>query len=235
MPDRRADYRFARRPAWIAGHLLAGSTVVVFVALGFWQLDRLDARKAQNELVVARAAAEPVDVGESLDPGSDAQAVDELRFAAVTATGTYEGEAVVVRATQDGLSGGRVFSPLALADDEEVMVLRGFVAQRTDGTIPVPEPPAGEVTVDGFAIPIRRLEPIARQSLDDSAATAAGERLPVVVQATEPDSDQLEVVPPPDLDDGPHLSYAVQWFLFAAVVAVGYPVLLRRRARQVGS
>jgi surfeit locus 1 family protein len=235
MPDRRADYRFARRPAWIAGHLLAGATVVVFVALGFWQLDRLEARKAQNELVVARAAAEPVDVGEALEPGSDKQAVDELRFAAVTATGTYEGEAVVVRATQDGLSGGRVFSPLALADDEEVMVLRGFVAQRTDGTIPVPEPPAGEVTVEGFAIPIRRLEPIARQSLDDSAATAAGERLPVVVQATEPDSDQLQVVPPPDLDEGPHLSYAVQWFLFAAVVAVGYPVLLRRRARQVGS
>jgi surfeit locus 1 family protein len=235
MSDRRADYRFARRPAWIAGHLLAGATVVLFVALGFWQLDRLDARKAQNELVVARAAAEPVDVGEALDPASDAEAVDDLRFAAVTVTGTYEGEAVVVRATQDGLSGGRVFSPLVLADGEEVMVLRGFVAQGSDGSIPAPEPPTGEVTVEGFAIPVRRLEPIARQSLDDAASTADGERLPVILQASEADSDQLQVVPPPDLDEGPHLSYAVQWFLFAAVVAVGYPLLLRRRARQVGS
>jgi cytochrome oxidase assembly protein ShyY1 len=235
MSDRRADYRFARRPAWIAGHLLAGATVVLFVALGFWQLDRLDARKAQNELVAARAAAEPVDVGEALDPGSDAQVVDEIRFAAVTATGTYEGEAVVVRATQDGLSGGRVFSPLVLADGEEVMVLRGFVAQAADGTIVAPAPPPGEVTVAGVAIPVRRLEPITRRSLDDAAATAAGARLPVVIQASEADSDQLQVVPPPDLGEGPHLSYAVQWFLFAAVVAVGYPLLLRRRARQVGS
>ena len=115
------------------------------------------------------------------------------------------------------------------------MVLRGFVAQGSDGTIPVPAPPPGEVTVEGFAIPVRRLEPIARQSLDDAASTAAGARLPVIVQASEADSDQLQVVPPPDLDEGPHLSYAVQWFLFAAVVAVGYPLLLRRRARQAGS
>src|SRR5215203_59635 len=127
--DRRPDHRFARRPAWIAGHVLAGATVVLFVGLGFWQLDRLDARKARNELVVARAAAEPVDVGETLDPGSGAPAVDEVRF-----------------------------SPLALADGEEVMVLRGFVAQGADGTLVAPDPPAGEVTVDGLAIPVRRLE-----------------------------------------------------------------------------
>ena len=38
----RPDYRFARRPAWIAGHLLAGGMVLLMVILGFWQLDRLD-------------------------------------------------------------------------------------------------------------------------------------------------------------------------------------------------
>lgn len=34
----------------------------------------------------------------------------------------------------------------------------------------------------------------------------------------------------PTLDEGNHLSYAVQWFVFATVVAVGYPILLRRTA-----
>ena len=235
MPERRADYSFARRPAWIAGHLLAGSMLVLFVIAGFWQLDRLDQRKAQNELVVARSSADPVDVGEALDAGSTDAEADALRFAAVTATGTYAGEPVVVRVTQDGISGGRVFSPLALDDGEEVMVLRGFVGQQPDGSVVAPDPPAGEVTVEGLGFPIRRLEPVTRQALDASAADAGTERLPVIVQATTADSPELRVVAPPDLGEGPHLGYAVQWFLFATVGAVGYPLLLRRRARQADS
>ena len=37
-------------------------------------------------------------------------------------------------------------------------------------------------------------------------------------------------VPRPELDDGPHLSYAVQWFLFSAIALVGYPLVLRKLA-----
>jgi cytochrome oxidase assembly protein ShyY1 len=39
-------------------------------------------------------------------------------------------------------------------------------------------------------------------------------------------------VPVPDLGEGPHLNYAVQWFLFAAVGVLAYPFLLRRQARE---
>ena len=38
---------------------------------------------------------------------------------------------------------------------------------------------------------------------------------------------------PPALDEGPHFSYAVQWFIFATVAIVGYPLILRRRAREL--
>jgi cytochrome oxidase assembly protein ShyY1 len=38
----------------------------------------------------------------------------------------------------------------------------------------------------------------------------------------------------PELGEGPHLSYAVQWFLFAAVVAIGFPVLVIRTASRRG-
>jgi hypothetical protein len=33
------------------------------------------------------------------------------------------------------------------------------------------------------------------------------------------------------LDEGPHLSYAVQWFIFSIIAIVGYPMILRRTAR----
>jgi cytochrome oxidase assembly protein ShyY1 len=38
------------------------------------------------------------------------------------------------------------------------------------------------------------------------------------------------ILPPPETDAGPHLSYAVQWFVFAGVVLISYPVLMVRTA-----
>jgi cytochrome oxidase assembly protein ShyY1 len=62
--------------------------------------------------------------------------------------------------------------------------------------------------------------------------------LPVVVQlktSAPGDDPSLAPIPLPELGDGPHLSYAVQWFLFAAVAAVGYVLLLRREAASAGT
>lgn len=41
-------------------------------------------------------------------------------------------------------------------------------------------------------------------------------------------------VPPPTLDDGPHLAYAIQWFSFAAIALVGGLIVLFRGQRSVG-
>ena len=32
--------------------------------------------------------------------------------------------------------------------------------------------------------------------------------------------------------DGPHLGYAVQWFIFTAIAVVGYPLVLRHVSRR---
>ena len=39
-------------------------------------------------------------------------------------------------------------------------------------------------------------------------------------------------VPVPTMDEGPHFSYAVQWFIFSTVAVVGYPLILRKRAAE---
>jgi cytochrome oxidase assembly protein ShyY1 len=39
--------------------------------------------------------------------------------------------------------------------------------------------------------------------------------------------------PVPELDEGPHLSYTVQWFSFALIILVGTFILLRKQAREV--
>jgi cytochrome oxidase assembly protein ShyY1 len=39
-----------------------------------------------------------------------------------------------------------------------------------------------------------------------------------------------ELLPPPEPSEGPHLLYAVQWFLFGGLALGGYVVLARREA-----
>ena len=50
-------------------------------------------------------------------------------------------------------------------------------------------------------------------------------------QSDPAESAVLEPVVKPDLSEGPHLSYAVQWFIFSVCVAVGW-VLAVRHSRQ---
>jgi len=49
-----------------------------------------------------------------------------------------------------------------------------------------------------------------------------------------PAGDLPRLIPLPELGDGPHLSYAGQWFLFSACAVVGWVVIVRRAARQGG-
>lgn len=209
------------------GHLLVAVAVVVMVNLGFWQLRRLDERQDRNDLVASRMAIPAVSIGALVDAGDDP---DPLRFRAVLAAGRFDGEAsAAVRTTQDGVTGGWVFDTMTLADTgERVWVLRGFAGLDRAGEVGRPEPPAGEVEVQGIAVPVDRLARTARSTLE---GIDAGGALPVVVQAAAAD-DPLVPVPVPDLGDGPHLAYAVQWFLFAGVAVTGYPILLRRRAAE---
>jgi surfeit locus 1 family protein len=59
--------------------------------------------------------------------------------------------------------------------------------------------------------------------------------LPVYLQLSEQDPPQVEGLPAPaplpELSEGPHLGYALQWFAFATIALVGYVVLLRRGRR----
>ena len=49
--------------------------------------------------------------------------------------------------------------------------------------------------------------------------------------AQDPAQDLPVIVSGPDLSDGPHLSYAFQWFFFAGSAVVVYALILRRKLR----
>ncbi len=173
-----------------------------------------------------------------------------------TAKGTYEAADTVTVAnrTLDGAPGGWVLTPLRLADGSAVVVNRGFLGFDRDGDLVPPDPPTGTVEVTGLAQTSQtrgrfgptdptgeKLETLARADLDRYQAQLDYEILPVYLQLESSEPAEAEaaagepaLVPlePPELDEGPHLSYAVQWFIFSAIALVGYPLILRKVARQ---
>ena len=236
-----ARVRFLLSPRWVLSHLLVILLVVVMINLGFWQLRRLDEKRDRNALVEARMDQPEAPLGDLLDAGDGASAVDGVRYRKVTATGRYDEEATVqVRnRSQDGAPGAWLVTPITIGGSERVAVIRGFVGFRPDGSFEPAEAPSGRVTVTGLAMDPDRLGGTAEQDLrpllaDDGVlpavlmADASDPPEPNGPDGANPEQATIEPVPKPELSEGPHLSYAVQWFIFSTIAVVGYPIVLRR-------
>lgn len=241
-------YRFLLRPRWIGFHVLVVGAVVLMLNLGFWQLRRLDERSEFNATVTERIEQEAVPVEALVDELGDAPGTDDaeaVEWREVTASGTYLADQVLVfNRSQGGRAGDNVLTPLVLDDGRIVLVNRGFVPLGVD----VPPPPGSDVELVGRARPSeerRRGEltdsdegpvtEVRRVDIDRIAPQLPAEVVPfyidLVDSAPAPGASDPTPVPAPELDEGPHLSYAVQWFIFAACVAVGWVLAVRRSVR----
>ncbi len=247
-------YRFALRPRWILSHLFVLALVAAMVSAGFWQLSRLQEKRDRNDRVTARTAVAPIDVAGLAEPG-DFDTVGDLEFRRVTASGRYlPDEEVLVRSRSlEGAPGSWVLTPLLLADGTAVVVNRGWIPNPGElHEVPAASAaPTGPVQVAGLVRlaetrgrfgpqdpPEGRLTDLARADVARLDRQVDVDLLPFWVQLLEQSpapaaTGQPEPVPAPALDEGPHLSYAVQWFIFTTVAVVGYPLILRRRAREL--
>lgn len=252
-------WSFLWRPGWLLTHLLVAVAVVVMVALGFWQLERWQERRAQNALVEQREELAPADVAEVFPwgPGPNPAQAAEAAYRRVTVAGAYApSEQVLVRNRSfDGAPGYWVVTPLVTEDGWAIAVNRGwvpFASTDPDGAgWDAFAPPPGRVEVAGLL----RDADVAEGAVLDASAGRQGDRvttlprveladlarqvraplLPVYLDLREQDPAQPTAaplpVPAPELSEGPHLGYAGQWFIFAALTVVVYAVMLRRASR----
>jgi surfeit locus 1 family protein len=217
---------------------IAGFVVVALVCLrlGLWQVHRLRERRAANATAQA-ARLEPV---VTLD---GAHWDTTLVGRRVRIRGRYDHtHDIVLRGRQHGgVPGVEIVSPLlperaAMA----VLVNRGFVPSPDAVTVAsdsLREP--GLVTVEGIALPIgsgggASLQHGGRTSWArlDREGLSTGLPYPVypLYLRQLPDSSLPKFprrLEPPALDDGPHLSYAIQWFAFSIIALVFAGIMLR--------
>lgn len=244
------------RPRAIARHLLVLAVVGACVALGLWQLDRLDTLRSSNARAEARMAEPAVDLAALADPDAD-EPVDEaaLEFRRVEVSGTYRPDEEVLQRGQQhptsGQAGFHVLTPLELTEGGVVLVRRGWVPSSLDDP-PVAEaaPPTGPVTVSGvLERPVAQpgfgpQDPdegeLARVFHTDTARLdrqVDGELFPMVLRIdAEPPASLAADLPisagPPVLDERNHLSYAIQWFTFASLALLTYAAWLWSRQRR---
>jgi cytochrome oxidase assembly protein ShyY1 len=238
-------YGFLLRPKWIAFHLLVVVSVVSMLWLAFWQLDRLDDRRTFNALVAEQIDRPPSSLASLLEEAGDDPESIEWRQAIVA--GSYLPEQILwFNRSQDGLAGDNVLSALVTTDGTTVIVNRGFVPLGVD----LPAPPQTDVELlTRVRVPTERQrgqltdanasgEPVTevrRVDLDEIAGQLPGSVAPVYLDLVDArpaiGPADPSPVPGPALDEGPHLSYAAQWFIFATCVLIGWVIAIRRSIR----
>lgn len=227
--------RLMRQPRWIVGAIVALLLVVLFVNFGLWQLRRLDQRREFNAATESALQAPRVTVAE-LAVGS--VPIDEYRTA--TADGFYEegAEGVLELQSRLGQAGVHGLAALRMADGSVVAIDRGWL----ELDAPLPPVPEGVVILEGrVRLPKgggRLTDPgppprIDRVDLDLLGEVWNTELAPFFLEVSQGEDTAFAPHEPLELTNGPHFGYAMQWFAFAAIGLIGFPLLLRREASRV--
>ena len=247
--------RFLVSRRWILFAITVALLAWAAWLLGEWQFHRLEDRKERNAIVARNTSAPAAPVSEVLEPDRGVSASEEWRV--VTATGSYAtDDTVIVRyRTREGAPGCDVVVPLVTADGPGLLVDRGWLPTDSSGAEPVevPAPPSGEVTVTGWV----RVDATGDSTVVSEGSTAntlstrsisserIGEALDrevyggfVELKSEEPaPGTPLEPAELPDLDNGPHFFYGLQWWFFGALAISGFGYLVYdewRRGRAGG-
>ncbi|KRC62729.1 hypothetical protein ASE14_02610 [Agromyces sp. Root81] len=228
------EWRFLLHRRW-AGYLVL---VIVFAiacsALGTWQFNRRAEALAEVARIDANYDAPAVPVAEAL-PDPAAFDIDQ-RWQVVALSGEYlAAEEIVVRNRPfEGSSGFQVITPFRLDDGTVFMVDRGWIAQNSEGRpSDAPPPPSGQVAVEarlkagegridgrtstGVEFATIDLEELSERVGEPSYTAAYG----VLVQSGSDADEPPLAAARPERDEGPHLSYALQWYVFALMAFIG--------------
>lgn len=239
----RWSFAFSRR--WLGYLALAVVFAAVCVALSQWQVARLNETRTANQLVDRNYYGVPAPLADVLPSRSSFSSSQKWRQ--VTMTGTYlmDAQQLVRNRPLNGQPGFEVLNPLKLTDGSVFVVDRGYVpiGNKQDRPDSIPEPKTGTVTV------VVRLQPgeptLAGRS--DTPGELATINLPdvqralgaptytgaygLMVSESPKTTTRPTAMPKPELDEGLHISYAIQWVIFGIMAFFGLWYAIRQEYR----
>lgn len=253
-PTAHVGWRFLYSKRWIGYFALFVVFAIACVWLGNWQFDRRAQARAEIARIDRNYDAPAVALADAIpDPTKFSESAD--KWLTVEMTGSYDGAPLLAR-NRPGPNGvgADIIAPFRTSDGTVFFIDRGWVlANGTDiesALSDLPPAPVGEVTVTAR---LRASEP----SVDgrtSSGRTIASIDLSEAAHLTgntgnaytgaygmlvseQPASDHGVLPPKPERDEGPHLSYALQWYVFILIagIGVGYAARQEYRGLNAGS
>jgi len=239
--------------SWLLKHLAALAVLILLINLGFWQLRRLEERRAFNQSMTAALNQPPITlIGGPVDPA-------DLHFRRVQVQGVFDNAAAIVIRNQmlGDRPGLHLVTPLRISgSDTAVLVDRGWIPRSNSDPEPASLTPydlPGEVTVEGIAHqtqtrpsalapldpPLKegqtRLVAWSRVDIERIQEQVPYRLLPIFIKQLPASNASADSLPRQDsesnLGEGPHLGYAIQWFSFATILVVTYGLFLRQETK----
>ena len=220
------------RGRWLLITVIVLIACGVMVRLGIWQLNRLQGRQAANTVIARQLAEPPI----AITP-QNATTVDpnELSFRRVSLQGEwdYAHEVALRYRSYDGDPGVHLLTPLHLiGSDTYVLVDCGWIPLEQDGPVKRQQYDSGAGGgIEGLIYAsILQDAPSPDPGVFSQIDLARiGAQLPYPIQDywVQRLPSGTNTIPPlseglPDLSDGSHLSYVIQWWSFALTLLITY-------------
>ncbi len=221
------------RPRWIILTFLLAILIYLFIELSGWQFDRYHQRIDRNKDFVTAVA------GVSIPIENVSQLNNLKQWGKVSLSGQYldaESKLVRKRYLKNSL-GFWVLTPFQLANKEIILVNRGWIPSANSSTseLAIPNSPTQQVLIEGYLQPMEKFKanPVdlpSNQINDINIEKFQGNIYPnfyVQIGKSNPAEKDIGIIYLPEVSNGPHLSYAIQWILFALLLPIGWYVLLK--------
>lgn len=240
--------RWWLKPKWLLGHIIIFLLVLLFLSLAFWQFGRLQDRHDRNDAITSQLNSAP----QELKSIQDSDGLSEYKRVKLTGSWDLAHRVLVRYPIIDGVQGYYVLIPFVFPVEGDrpagaYVVNTGFVPldkgnEISGGDLGLTEP----VEIEGLvrngehtskeqgantsAMPIPTVGAV---DLDQLRPLMAPSELAAKwVQLTSPAQDDAKVLALPELGDGPHKGYMLQWLSFAVIVIVGWIALLSRTGKE---
>jgi cytochrome oxidase assembly protein ShyY1 len=209
----------------------------LFIRLSDWQFDRYNQRISNNETTSLSLLSEP-ELVENVD-----QLNGLIDWQRVSLNGTFiDKESRLIRKQYlESNLGFYVITPFVTDTQLKILINRGWIPIGESASVvqTIPPAPAGNIKITGHIqsfdntkinpsdLPENQMNFLQSSYFNNLSNTNK------YIQLDSSNLLESEVIsiPLPVISNGPHLSYAIQWILFALLLPIGWYVLLKNEQK----
>ena len=231
------------KPKWLALTLVCLLLLPAFNSLSDWQWRRLHQRQAYNAVIQMNTTRPPATLSQvrGTEKTTVAQ-TEQWRTMHIIGTWDVAHQVLVRKKSYYSEVGFWVVTPLVTTEGT-LLINRGWIAAGNSAvdSPAVPAPPVGQVEVSArirliTAKQFSHPSDMPRGQIDDIDPGFITPDTSVITNAygeiiaSRPDSSTgLKLIAAPDVSEGPHRSYALQWIFFAIMTIIGWIILVRNQ------